>query len=209
MFRSDQTRYHQEWVGFTKEIVMNANTGAITTFDASDSAGFQQRFQDWRGFRVIGWTCSIIPTRGYDQASGLTAHAAFNQSLLGATSFTAPLNLQSLLELPNAKTLPISDSNPRSKVNFQWFNRKGDINALPFQTLAVLPSVEYASGLVSFNQTPSNVIYTVCGKLLVQFKDKNFLNVNQLSSPDSDYQLIHDPVSPVVKRLNRTNLISN
>lgn len=209
MFRSDQSRYHQEWVGFSKEIALPANTGVLTTFDAVNSPGFQQRYQDWRGFRVIGWTCSIIPFKGYDQASGITAHCAYNQSLFGSTPIIAPINMESLLELPNCKTVSISDSNPRSKVNFQWFNRKGDINALPFQSLSVLQSVEYETGLISFAKTSDTIGYQIYGKLLVQFKDKNFLNVlpPRISIADETQS---DPNSPVttVKRLVRNfNLV--
>jgi hypothetical protein len=214
MLRSDQTRYHQEWVGFSKEIGLNANSGAITTFDPTDSLAFQTRYQDWRGFRVIGWTCSIIPLKGYDQASGMTAHAAYNQSLFGPTPLSAPINIESLLELPNCKTTSISDSNPRSKINFQWFNRRGDINSLPFQSLSVLQSVEYNTGLISFAKTSSAISYQVCGKLLVQFKDKNFLNAIPPAPPGSSVDDIQceypeSPTGPVVKRLGRNLILNN
>lgn len=215
MLRSDQTRYHQEWVGFSKEIGIPANSGVITSFDPTDSLAFQQRFQDWRGFRVIGWTCSIIPLKGYDQTSGMTAHCPFNQSLFGSTPLAAPINMESLLELPNCKTTAISDSNPRSKVNFQWFNRRGDINALPFQSLSVLQSVEYSTGLISFAKTAGDVLYQVCGKFLVQFKDKNFLNAQLpprvIGSAVDDIQCEYpeSPTGPVVKRLNRNLTLHN
>lgn len=207
-FRSDQTRYHQEWVGFTKLISLPAVTGAITAFDANDSPGFQTRFQDWRGFRIIGWTCSIIPVAGYDTAGGITAHAPFNQSAFGAISLPAPVSINTLLELPNCKTVPISDSNPRSKVNFQWFNRKGDINALPFQQLAIGAPIEFITGLLSFNSIASPIQYRVYGKFLVQFKDKNFFNV---VGPSDDIQCEYpeSPTEPVVKRLGRNLILHN
>jgi hypothetical protein len=201
MIRSDQSRYHQEWVGFSKVIAMPATSGAITTFDAGDSAGFTTRFQDWRAYRILGWTCSVLPAVGYDANAGITAFAPFNQSNFGAGTFPAPNRLQSLLELPNCRTLPISDSNPRSKSNFQWFNRRGDINALPFQQISLDTAPEYLTGLLSFNTTGGNIIYQVYGKFLVQFKDKNFFNAPATEDIQCEYP--ESPVAPVVKRLDR------
>jgi hypothetical protein len=210
MFRSDQTRYHQEWVGFTKLISLPGNTGAVTAFDANDSLGFQARFQDWRGFRIIGWTCSIIPEKGYDTATGITAHAPFNQSSFGALSLAAPLNINSLLELPNCKTISISDSNPRSKVNFQWFNRKGDINALPFQQLSIGAPIEFITGLLSFNSIPSAAIqYRAYGKFLIQFKDKNYFNTAVPPTISDECEYPESPTEPVVKRLGRNLTLHN
>lgn len=206
MFRGDQTRYHQEWVGFSKTLIYNGNDGLITTFAPQDSAGFLQRFQDWRAYRVIGWNCTlqILKTNDQVDAPGLTGFAPFNQSLLGSATLVSPVNLPSLLELPNCKTIPIAVSNPRSKANFAWFNRKGDINALPFQSIEALQTAEYATGLISFTTSPQPIVYEVYGKLLVQFKDKNIFNVNNVLREDN--VTMENPISPTVKRLGRVFL---
>jgi hypothetical protein len=186
-------------------LIFGANAGLISTFAPADSPEFSTRFQDWRGYRVIGWNASVnIIKSGAVNADGLVGFAPFNQSLLGSATLFAPNTLPSLLELPNVKLLPIVVQNPRSKANFSWFNRRGDINALPFQSLEALQTAEYATGLIAFNAAPTDIVYEVYGKLLVEFKDKNIFNSRGSSTADADYQLIHDPVSPVVKRLNRT-----
>jgi len=204
MFRSDQTRYHQEWVGFSKTITHN-NNGLITAFAPSDSLQFLDRFKIWRGFRLIGWTCTvnIIKNENNGNQDGAIAFAPFNQSLLGSATFVAPNSFPALLELPNCKVLPTNANNPRSKATFQWFNRKGDINALPFQALeSYNATAEYATGLVSFSNAPDGISYELYGKMLLQFKDKNFINANATNIAD-DYEI------PVVKRLNKVRLLNH
>ena len=182
MFRSDQTRYHQEWVGFAKTITHNKD-GLITAFAPSDSLQFLDRFKIWRGFRVIGWTCSvnIIQNEYNGNISGSIAFAPFNQSLLGSATFVAPSTFSALLELPNCKVLPTNPENPRSKATFQWFNRKGDINALPFQALeSYNATAEYATGLVSFSQAPDAITYEIIHYFLLSAKSEVSLFTNLL-----------------------------
>jgi hypothetical protein len=214
MFRSDQTRYHREWVGFSKTVTLGniapLEPGIITAFSPRDSLQFLNRFRDWRAYRMIGWTCTVIPKTGMTgdgYREGVIAFAAYNQSLLGTTSFTAPNSLESLLELPNAKTLPISANNPRSKATFSWFNRRGDINALPFQSVEALDIAEYTTGLLGFANVAGNnpLEYEVYGKLQLEFKDKNIF-LAAPPPPADDFELMDQPVNNVVKRLNRTIL---
>jgi len=123
---------------------------------------------------------------------------------LGSATFVAPNSFPALLELPNCKVLPTNSDNPRSKASFQWFNRKGDINALPFQSLeSYTATAEYATGLVSFSNAPNPIVYEVYGKMLMQFKDKNFIGNQANNIADTDYEI------PVVKRLNRVKLLNH
>lgn len=214
MFRSDQTRYHREWVGFSKLITLgNAapqEPGIFATFSPADSLQFLNRFRDWRAYRMIGWTCTIMPKTGMTgdgYREGIVAFAAFNQSLLGSTTLFAPNSMEALLELPNAKMLPISANNPRSKATFSWFNRKGDINALPFQSIEALAPAEFATGLLGFSTADGNnpIVYEVYGKFQLEFKDKNIF-LGPAKQPADDFELMDQPINNVVKRLNRTLL---
>lgn len=210
LFRSDQTRYHREWVGFSKKITMTSLApGTITTFSPADSLQFLNRFKDWRGYRMIGWTCTVTPTTGFGgdgEREGVTAFSAFNQSLLGSSTLFPPNALESLLELPNAKMLIKNTANMASKATFSWFNRKGDINALPFQSIEALTPAEYATGLLGFCTNVPNdpIVYEVYGKLQLEFKDKNIFLAQQ--QPTEEFEIMDQPMNSVVKRLNRTIL---
>lgn len=210
MFRSDQTRYHREWVGFSKIITFsNQEPGQITSFSPADSLQFLNRFKDWRGYRMIGWTCTVMPKTGLGGdgvSDGVVAFSPFNQSLLGSATSFAPNTLEALLELPTAKMLPKSQNNPRSKASFSWFNRRGDINALPFQSIETLLTAEYSTGLISYATSigNNNLVYEVYGKLQIEFKDKNIFLAP--TTPSEEFEIMEQPMNNVVKRLNRTVL---
>jgi len=224
----NQTKYHRQYVGFETTFSLTPNTGIAMPIAPGNyftpgnvptsaySQFFSARFLPiWKGWRSLGWRCTMIVTSKADAASdyaGAVAAVSFNQSLSPNSGPTTLLNqlkpnfITQLCEMPNVKMLSVNPANSKNRASFSYYQGRRDINSLPFQYVGDDIPYQYITGLQIFYEsqpTDDTIFIRMFGNLLIEFKDPAFYIPAQIPEPiqqDDDDQ--HVPVA----RLRRTQL---